>query len=53
MIFTQQLQREGILSAEEDKQLVEQYRMRDNGDHVAKALVKEPNKACLWIGRLI
>lgn len=45
-LYTQQLQKEGVLSAEEDKQLVEQYRTAlDNGEHVVKALVKEPNKA--------
>ncbi len=44
-LYTAQLQEEGVLTAEDDKRLVDTYRSAlDNGEHVVKALVKEPNK---------
>ena len=44
-LYAQSLLNEGVLSEEEDKALVESFRSAlDNGEHVVKALVKEPNK---------
>ena len=43
-LYAQSLLNEGVLSSEEDKELVDSYRTAlDNGEHVVKALVKEPN----------
>ena len=44
-LYAQSLLSEGVLSAADDKALVEQYRdALDTGEHVVQALVKEPNK---------
>ncbi len=43
--YAERLVSEGVLSAEDSKQLEEEYRQAlDNGLHVVKSLVKEPNK---------
>lgn len=43
-LYAEALLKASVLSNEEDKQLVESYRSAlDNGEHVVKALVKEPN----------
>src|SRR5690554_4514898 len=45
-IYGKKLVAEGLITAEEDKKLSDDYRdALDNGQHVANALVKEPNKA--------
>ncbi len=45
-LYAQSLLSEGVLSAADDKVLIESYRdALDTGEHVVKALVKEPNKA--------
>ena len=44
-LYAQSLLSDGVLSAADDKALVEQYRdALDTGEHVVQALVKEPNK---------
>lgn len=44
-LFAKQLEAEGVLSNEETQNLVNEYRdALDNGLHVVKSLVKEPNK---------
>lgn len=44
-LYAQSLLSEGVLSAADDKALIESYRdALDTGEHVVKALVKEPNK---------
>ncbi|MDE1461181.1 2-oxoglutarate dehydrogenase E1 component [Spartinivicinus poritis] len=44
-LYAERLIKEGTLTAEEDKQIFEGYRTAlDNGQHVVKSLVKEPNK---------
>ncbi len=44
-VYAQALLGENILTADDDKTLVNSYRSAlDNGEHVVKALVKEPNK---------
>ncbi len=43
--YAEQLLKESVLTVDEDKTLVDAYREAlDKGDHVVKALVKEPNK---------
>ncbi|NRB40027.1 MAG: 2-oxoglutarate dehydrogenase E1 component [Pseudomonadales bacterium] len=43
-LYAQRLIDQGILTANEDKQLMDDYRdALDNGEHVAKSLVLEPN----------
>lgn len=43
-LYAARLQAQGVLSAGDDEQLVEAYRQAlDNGEHVVKSLVKEPN----------
>ncbi|WP_461534572.1 2-oxoglutarate dehydrogenase E1 component [Spongorhabdus nitratireducens] len=44
-LYAKQLQGETVITAEQNQQLVEDYRNAlDNGEHVVKSLVKEPNK---------
>lgn len=44
-LYAEQLVKEGSLTAEQTQQLVDEYRTAlDNGEHVAKSLVKEPNE---------
>ncbi|MGY0219215.1 2-oxoglutarate dehydrogenase E1 component [Endozoicomonadaceae bacterium StTr2] len=44
-LYAKQLQGESVITAEQNQQLVEDYRNAlDNGEHVVKSLVKEPNK---------
>ena len=44
-LYAQRLVDEGILTANDDKKLVDEYRdALDNGKHVAKSLVLEPNE---------
>ncbi len=44
-LYANRLIEEGVLTGEEAKQLEEDYRQDlDNGNHVVKSLVKEPNK---------
>ncbi|MFK7161172.1 2-oxoglutarate dehydrogenase E1 component [Marinospirillum sp. MEB164] len=44
-IYAEKLVQAGVITPEDDKQLVADYRdALDNGEHVAKSLVKEPNK---------
>ncbi|MGI9273707.1 MAG: 2-oxoglutarate dehydrogenase E1 component [Endozoicomonas sp.] len=43
-LYAKRLQEQGVLAEPEDKALVDSYRTAlDNGEHVVKALVKEPN----------
>ena len=44
-LYADFLQRENVLTNDEDRQFVENYRSAlDNGEHVVKSLVKQPNK---------
>ena len=44
-LYADSLQEEEVLTVDEDRQIVENYRSAlDNGEHVVKALVKQPNK---------
>ncbi len=43
-LYAKQLQAESVITAEQNQQLVDDYRNAlDNGEHVVKALVKQPN----------
>lgn len=45
-LYAEKLVAAGVISAEDDKKFIDDYRdALDNGQHVAKSLVKEPNKA--------